>query len=353
MVAAIVSCLLSSGCGAAANSAKTTSTTTSTTTTTTAAPAVAAEVPTGPVAPLTGLATTADQAPLLGRPALAVKIDNSRQAMPQAGLSAADIVFEIKVEGISRLMAVFHSHNAKVVGPTRSARYSDPDILALLGKPLFGWSGANDGVSSAVARSPWIVNVNWDRVGAKEYYRRSDRHAPHNLYTSTDSLFRHARPSQPAARPVFEYLAPSQENTAPAVAVPGISMTVGDTPSSWVWDAAGSRWLRWQYGIRHRDETTGQVAATNVVILDTRYGGGSATPTALTTGSGRATVLTGGSLIVGKWQRPKSAAPYSLVGPDGQPIRLRPGTTWIELTPGATSHAMTAETASGLLSSGR
>lgn len=332
--------------------AATTSTTTSTTTTV-AAPVVAAEVPTGTFAPLTGLEVAADQLPLLARPALAVKIDNSRDAMPQAGLSAADVVFEIKVEGISRLMAVFHSHDAKVVGPTRSARYSDPDILALLGKPLFGWSGANDGVSSAVARSKWIVNVNWDRVGANEYYRRSGRRAPHNLYTSTDSLFRHARPGQPVPRALFDYVTPSAANTAPAMPVPGVSLTVGDTPSSWVWDASNSRWLRWQYGIRHRDETTGQVAATNVVILDTRYGGGSANPTALTTGSGRATVLSGGTLIGGTWQRPKSADPYSLVGVDGQPIRLQPGTTWVELTPGATSHAMSAETASGLLSSGR
>ena len=86
------------------------------------------------------------------------------------------------MEGISRLMAVFHSQDAGEIGPTRSARYSDPPILALLGKPLFGWSGANEGVVRDVYRSEWVVNVNWDKH-PKDYFRKKGRKAPHNLFT--------------------------------------------------------------------------------------------------------------------------------------------------------------------------
>ena len=249
-------------------------------------------------------------------------------------------------------MAVFQSHDADVVGPTRSARYSDPNILGLFGKPLFGWSGANDGVTSAVSKAPWIVNVNWDRVGAGEYYRRSGRPAPHNLYTSTTALYRHAQQGQQPPPPQFAYLTPGAA-TAGASPAAGVSLTVGDTPSTWAWDATTTSWLRWQYGVRDRDEASGQVSAANVVILATRYGGGSLTPTALTVGSGHAIVLSNGSMVEGTWTRPSVSSQYALTGPDGQPIRLTPGRTWIELTPGATSHVISPETASGLLSSGR
>src|SRR5690606_15220928 len=86
----------------------TTTTTTSTTTTTTTAP----PPPPPPVYPLTGLPVT-DPA-VAARPTLVVKIDNSEpKARPQIGLNQADVVYEERVEGaVTRLMAVFHSHDA-------------------------------------------------------------------------------------------------------------------------------------------------------------------------------------------------------------------------------------------------
>ena len=90
-------------------------------------------VPVGvPTAPLTGLAL---ENPLVGfRPALAVKIDNvdtgSDHARPQAGIAAADVVFEEIVEGgITRLVAVIQSELPGRVGPIRSARTTDPAML--------------------------------------------------------------------------------------------------------------------------------------------------------------------------------------------------------------------------------
>src|SRR6478752_1971664 len=136
-----------------------------TTTTTTALPApppTEAPAP-APVAPLTGLTPVGDEVAAINRPALAIKIDNSPPALPQDGVNQTDVVVEIMVEGISRLMAVYNSHDAGSVGPTRSARHSDPDILALFGRPLFGWSGANDEVIGDVLSRDWIVNVEWNR----------------------------------------------------------------------------------------------------------------------------------------------------------------------------------------------
>jgi hypothetical protein len=288
----------------------------------------------------------ADLAGNLARPALAVKIDNAPEAIPQAGLNKADLVAEIQVEGISRMMAVFHSTDADPVGPVRSARHSDPDILGMFGKPLFGWSGANDGVVADVSRTPWVVNVNWDSVKQSDYVRRSVHRAPHNLYTKTATLFGYTKEGQPAPTPVFEYLAAGAVNTA-AVPLAGASLSVGGTPSQWVWDGAGS-WLRWEYGRRHATEDGGQVSAANVVVVETRYTGKDTT--AVSIGAGRAFVLTGGTVVEGTWSRASASDPYKLTGADGQPLRLTPGRTWLELTEGSTIAVMSGEKALGLMS---
>jgi hypothetical protein len=61
---------------------------------------------------------------------LAVKIYDTAQAHPQAGLEDADIVYIEQVEGgLTRLAAIFSSTIPKVVGPVRSARISDIEIL--------------------------------------------------------------------------------------------------------------------------------------------------------------------------------------------------------------------------------
>src|SRR5262245_57204486 len=77
------------------------------------------------------------------RPVLAVKIDNLVDARPQTGVSHADIVYVLPVEGgLSRLMAVFSSDFPPVVGPVRSARLQDLQVLQQFGRPGFAYSGA-------------------------------------------------------------------------------------------------------------------------------------------------------------------------------------------------------------------
>src|SRR5439155_2594898 len=93
-----------------------------------------------PVAPLTGL--PADPA-TASKPALSVKVDNTAAGMPQSGLNDADVVTEALVEGgLTRLLATFQSKGVNVVGPIRSARPVDADLLRQLGGGYFAYSGA-------------------------------------------------------------------------------------------------------------------------------------------------------------------------------------------------------------------
>ena len=120
------------------------------------------------------------------RPVLAVKIDNLVDARPQTGLTRADIVYVLPVEGgLSRLMAVFSSEFPPVVGPVRSARLQDLELLRQFGRQAFAYSGAAPSALPTINRAR-IVNL---RDGlAHGYFRDNRRVAPHNLYAHTSAL---------------------------------------------------------------------------------------------------------------------------------------------------------------------
>ena len=78
-----------------------------------------------------------------GGPVAVVKIDNVNPARPQWGISAADMIFVEEVEaGLTRIAAVYNSTLPNKVGPVRSARISDLEIMEQFGTPLFAYSGA-------------------------------------------------------------------------------------------------------------------------------------------------------------------------------------------------------------------
>ena len=83
---------------------------------------------------------------LTGSQVFAVKIDHTRPSHPRVGTSSADVVYVEPVEaGLTRLLAVFSSTLPEKVGPVRSTRESDVDLLANYGtKVAFAFSGASD-----------------------------------------------------------------------------------------------------------------------------------------------------------------------------------------------------------------
>ena len=301
---------------------------------TTAPPTTTEPVPDGPVAPLTGVQHWAVDAERLGRRALVAKIDNDPRAMPQRGLGEADVVIEVRVEGISRFMAVFHSATPPEVGPIRSARTSDPDLLAMMSDPLFAWSGGNTATVRSMRDVPWVRNVDPDSM-RDVYSRSSDRRAPHNLLLDVPALLGAVdddgeRGSAPA--PFFEYRA---DGDAPAgTEVAGFDVPVGSSLAGFAWSAERAGWLRWTNGQVHQDPAGEQLAPTNVVVLETDYVASPAdrrSPEAVTLGSGNAWIFTDGRMIEATWSREDRHRPWTLTALDGIPVVLTPGSTWVEL----------------------
>src|SRR5579871_356076 len=104
---------------------------------------------------------------------LVVKIGNTVPERPATGLARADIVYLIPVEGgLSRIMAVFSSHYPAVIGPVRSARQDDLQLLRQFGRPAFAWSGAQPQLVPVVEHSR-IVDLY--AATASGYFRTVDR----------------------------------------------------------------------------------------------------------------------------------------------------------------------------------
>lgn len=342
IVAVLATALLAAACGSGSDDSapadttldsdlafSETSTTTAPTTTTTAPTTTTT---TGPRFhdPLTGVGR--DDAPL-ERAALAVKIDNHPSARPQAGLASADIVFDLRAEGVTRFMAVFHSEVPDAVGPVRSSRTSDFDLLRGLDNPLYASSGGNAHVMGQVPGLPVFAVTNHTR---REYYRDRSRPAPHNLFIDPEVLYGivgDAAVEVGAPEPWFSYR--ELEETLPAEARPVDAVRVDFTNSPTVdfaWDETVGGWLRSQDGAAHNDANGDRLAPENVVIMVTSYGvsaADSSSPEVRSVGSGELVVLTDGHRIDGTWERTTAEAKPILLSSGGQPITLTPGRTWV------------------------
>ena len=284
--------------------------------------------------PLTGL--PAEPGDPINRPAIAVKVSNSSDARPQIGLDKADIVIEERVEGITRLVAVFQSTSSAPVGPIRSARDTDIDLLGALGRPVFVWGGANEGVAARVATAN-VVSFNVDPDAAEDKFRDDTRAAPDNLFIdSTDAFWGKAGDASPARAPLpVPQAAPVEGAPLPGTPTPGVAVDYGGTQAAFVWDVNRGGWVRLQDGTPHVVADGTVLAPTNVVLLVTPYGTAPSdrnSPIALTTGTGDATVLIGGNAVDATWSRPAATDPYTLTDDaTGEPLVLAPGRTWIGL----------------------
>ncbi len=266
------------------------------------------------------------------RAALVVKIDNVPRARPQAGINDADMVFVELVEGgQTRYAAVFHSEEVGTVGPVRSMRTTDINLVRPLNKPLFANSGGNSRTTSAINASP-LVNIGHATSAGRAYFRNNSRPAPHNLFSSTAAL-RRAGGSAPGVPPqMFTIRRPGTPNPNKTAATKGVNVSYESTNVSYTWN--GSGWARSQDGRATVDTAGVRTAPETVIVQFTPYGVSPAdrnSPEANVIGKGRAWIFTEGKLIRGSWRKPNANAVPLYFDSEGNPLQLLPGRVWIEL----------------------
>ena len=137
-----------------------------------------------------------------GQRIAAVMVNNITECRPQRGLSAADMLFEIKVEGgITRFMALFTDYNSiPDIGPVRSAR-DQFFRLVLPWQPLYVHIG------ESVKQAEYIKNYDYDewnlegKYAANLIYRNYQRYnwagktvaTEHTAYTNGERIAQYVK----------------------------------------------------------------------------------------------------------------------------------------------------------------
>jgi hypothetical protein len=269
---------------------------------------------------------------------LIVKIGNTLPERPATGLARADIVYLIPVEGgLSRIMAVFSSHYPQVIGPVRSARQDDLELLRQFGRPAFAWSGAQPRLVPVVEHAR-IADL-YDAT-ARGYFRSPDRVEPYNLYADTRTLLRQARHASTARDIGFRFGPPptgGHHRRSASVSYPAASFR-------FTWSSAKGRWLVWMDGSRALSTGAGQLSAPTVVIQRVVVGlsrfleqGPMMPPDAHSVGSGTALVLRNGQAFHARWSRPSADGGTTFTTDSGKPMTFARGPVWIVLAYGAGS----------------
>jgi len=274
---------------------------------------------------------TGELVPSLNR-VLAVKIDNIVVARPSTGLTRADIVYAIPVEGgLSRLMAIFSSRYPPVVGAVRSAREDDLQLLRQFGRPAFAYSGATAALLPYIHRTARIVDLYAGTT--RGYYRDLNRVAPYNLYAHTRQLLAQA-PGASKARDIgFRFGPPpsgGRVTRSESVSYPAAAFR-------FTWSAAKARWLVSMDGTPAVSSNGARLSAATVVIQHTtvrtsrfkEYG--QRPPFAESTGSGSAVVLRAGRAWTVHWSRPSANGGTTFTTASGQRMTFAPGQVWVVL----------------------
>lgn len=282
-----------------------------------------------PTSPLTGL-----PAPTPGV-VLAVKLDNTRNAQPHAGLHVADVVYIEEVEyGMTRLAAVFASQIPDRIGPVRSARITDLDLLEQYGSPAFSFSGVQSKMWPLIDESP-LIDISPNKA-AFAYQRDSSRRAPYNYFLDGEKGVEAATGASLTRDVGFAF-----DASPPPGGRVGLSVRV-DWPASsaeFRYDRASQLYLVDLNGERAEAEEhdEGQRAATVVIQFVEQEPspffdrGGGNTPHALTVGKGRAVILRDGLMYEAQWSRPDVESGTSFTLADGRPMTFKPGQQWVAL----------------------
>ncbi len=312
---------------AVADTTTTTTTTEASTSTTTSSVVTTTTVRKVRVAPLTGLPDPTRVT--RRRSALTIKIENTPAARPQYGIEKADVVYEEICEGgITRLAAIFNSNAPTKVGPVRSVRRTDREIVYPIGG-IFAFSGGAQYALNSIATAPVKTFDQSNSGGAM--FRDLKRYAPHNLYANAALLMKKGgRPTPPPA--LFRYVTGSGPMPGERVRSFVVGFAAGYA-TSYAWDPKTASWDRSIFGYPDVTASGTRLSPKNVIVMTVHYLGGLGVigAEAQLTGSGQVDVFSGGTVQRGTWSRSNLRRPILYRVANGRVIALKPGQTWVAL----------------------
>jgi hypothetical protein len=272
-------------------------------------------------------------------PVLVVKIDDTSMAHPQIGLEDADLVYIEEVEGGStRLAAVFSSKIPARIGPVRSARISDVELLAQYGRVGFAYSGAQKKMLPVIAVAN-VHDLGAQRNSSTIFTTDPTRTPPYAMVLRADLLLELAKTRG------LEF-AQSKNMGWKFGKAPQEGVAITSAQVSWPASSYDVRWSeqenRWLLDFRKEpnvSESGQHLGASTFVIqmvsiTDSIYKdkNGGITPLSTTVGSGSGYILRNGKSIKATWSRPTAEEGTRWMSMSGEEITFEKGRIWVALT---------------------
>ena len=271
---------------------------------------------------------------------LVVKIDDTNAAHPQIGIEDADLVYVEQVEGgLTRLAAIYTSKLPPLIGPIRSARISDIELLAQFGRVGFAYSGAQSKMRPVIAEAN-LENLSAERNPPSIYGKDPNRIGPVDMILKPDLLLERANANpkiriETATASVFAFGDAPKGETNTAIA----KIKWPNAKYELRWDSANEKWLIY-FNEKPNMAANGEHLYADTAIIQivsitpSIYGDkfGEITPFSKTTGSGKAVMLRDGFSYQISWQRNLETDVTTWKSEDGDVANFKPGRTWIFLT---------------------
>lgn len=290
------------------------------------------------LSPYSGLPIRKDQ---VNKRPLMVMIDNQKRARPQANLSSAAIVWEMRVEGeFTRYLALFERDDQaadRLIGPIRSARPNFVTIAHQYGGLYTHHGGSKDGLQ--LIRALGMQDLDGMNLMGKLFFRygKSGKKAPHNSYLKLGDAFRYAEAHGWQAEgkgpgflfhPHFEALASGKSAQRFRLNYTGKLNNI-----LFEYDPSDQTYTRTREGRLQVDEGSGQVVRAKNVILqyaDSYLYDRKGHRAFHDTGSGRGYYVTGGKYQEITWtKKDNHTSPTRFFNKEGAELTLNPGQTWI------------------------
>lgn len=291
--------------------------------------------------PLTGLFI--DESIAQRRP-FAVTINNMSKALPQSGISQADIYYEVLAEGgITRIIAVFQNSTSEKIGPVRSARHYFLDFALDNDAVYIHHGGSPQGYASIKS-----LKVNdFDGMNITSFFfRDKNRMSQKGMYEHSsyidatkffdvwnESGYRVERKEN--AIPMFDF---SKENMElDGETAKKVTLTYsGEQISVFEYDEENKIYNRFQNSKIHLDEETKeQLAVTNVIIQYTNIyviaDDDKGRREVKLIGNGDGMYITNGKAIPIKWSKTSHNSPTTWTDTSGKALTLNKGKTWVNV----------------------
>lgn len=274
--------------------------------------------------------------------ALAIVIDNAPEARPQSGLEAAELVYELPVEGgLTRFLAMITS-GVEIVGPIRSTRPYINDLAKEYGAFLVHAGGSNEAITNLERYSiPHLDEINGSRQVRAAFWRTPDRPKPSNLYSSTEALLKAASSEKyDLATPskVLSLVEPGKEISGDEIKDITIFYPNREAEARYIYNSTTKVFERYTAGKPHLSEKGEQITCANVIVqyVHYRYTDGDGRLQLLMHGEGEALIFREGKVLSGMWK--KMPGEFTVfTDKKGQKLGMLPGPTWVQVVTAGTT----------------